>query len=92
MDYYGPMVLFHSFRTTALATAIMVAACTAHAQSPLAQAPAAPTEEPVESNPALDAELFYEILLGEVSARTGDPGAGYAYMLEAALRSADGQL
>jgi len=92
MDYYDPMVLFHSFRTTALATAIAVAACSAYAQSPGAQTGAATAEEPVVSNPALDAELFYEILLGEVSARTGDPGAGYAFMLEAARRSADGQL
>src|SRR5690606_37518366 len=37
-------------------------------------------------------ELFYEVFLGEVSARTGDPGAGYAFMLEAARRSAGGQL
>ena len=40
----------------------------------------------------LDAELFYEIFLGEISARTGDAGAGYAFMLDAARRSADGQL
>ena len=92
MDYYDPMVLFHSFRKTALAAAIAVAACSAHAQSPGADSRAADADEPVVSNPALDAELFYEILLGEVSARTGDPGAGYAFMLEAARRSADGQL
>ncbi|MFT4243722.1 MAG: tetratricopeptide repeat protein [Acidovorax sp.] len=94
MDYYGPMVLFHSLRTAACATAIAVAACPAWAQSSGgSDAPAAKASEPVvESNPALDAELFYEILLGEVSARTGDPGAGYAFMLEAARRSGDGQL
>lgn len=92
MDYYDPMVLFHSFRTTALATAIALAACSAYAQSPAPEVGATAAEEPVVSNPALDAELFYEILLGEVSARTGDPGAGYAFMLEAARRSVDGQL
>lgn len=57
-----------------------------------AEANSAENQPAVESNPALDAELFYEIFLGEVSARTGDPGAGYAFMLEAARRSADGQL
>ena len=92
MDYYDPMVLFHSFRTATLTTAIAVAACSAWAQSSGSGAPAAASEPAVESNPALDAELFYEIFLGEVSARTGDPGAGYAFMLEAARRSADGQL
>ena len=92
MDYYGPMALFLSFRTPALTTLIAVVACSAWAQSPSADTNTAPAIPPVESNPALDAALFYEIFLGEVSARTGDPGAGYAFMLEAARRSADGQL
>ena len=92
MDYYDPMVLLHSFRTAALTTAIAVAACSAWAQPSGGGTPPAAAEPAVESNPALDAELFYEIFLGEVSARTGDPGAGYAFMLEAARRSADGQL
>ena len=92
MDYYDPMVLFHSFRTAALTTAIAVAACSAWAQPSSSGTPPAAAEPAVESNPALDAELLYEIFLGEVSARTGDPGAGYAFMLEAARRSADGQL
>ena len=92
MDYYGPMVLFHSFRTAALATAITVAACSTWAQSSGSEAPPNTGAPAAESNPALDAELFYEIFLGEVSARTGDPGAGYAFMLEAARRSGDGQL
>ncbi len=93
MDYYGLMVLSHSFRTVALATVIAAAAHSAWAQKPAGESPP-PSESssPVASNPALDAELFYEIFLGEISARTGDPGAGYAFMLEAARRSADGQL
>ena len=93
MDYYGPMVLSHSFRTVALATVIAAAVHSAWAQKPAGESPP-PSESssPVASNPALDAELFYEIFLGEISARTGDPGAGYAFMLEAARRSADGQL
>lgn len=92
MDYYGPMVLFHSFRTAALTTAIAMAACSAWAQSSGTNTAPPASEAPVDSNPALDAELFYEIFLGEVSARTGDPGAGYAFMLEAARRSGSGQL
>ena len=92
MDYYGPMVLFHSFRTAAFAAAVAVAAQSAWAQQPSSVNRATTSGPPAASNPALDAELFYEIFLGEVSARTGDPGAGYAFMLEAARRSADGQL
>ena len=92
MDYYDPMVLFHSFRIAALTTVIAVSAHSAWAQQTGSDSRPATDESPVVSNPALDAELFYEIFLGEKSARTGDPGAGYAFMLEAARRSADGQL
>lgn len=90
MDYYGPMVLSQRFRTAALTTALAVVVPTGWAQP----SGDPPTESPstVESNPALDAELFYEIFLGELSSRTGDPGAGYALMLEAARRTGDGQL
>lgn len=91
MDYYGPMVLFQSFRTALLTALAAVVAHGASAQP--TDTPNRPADEPaVVSNPALDADLFYEIFLGELSARTGDPGAGYAFMLEAARRSADGQL
>lgn len=92
MDYYDPMVLFHSFRTAALATVVAVTAQSAWAQQVGNDSRAAASRPPATANPALDAELFYEIFLGEISARTGDPGAGYAFMLEAARRSADGQL
>lgn len=92
MDYYDPMVLFHSLRTAALTTLVAAAALSAGAQQPRNDNRATASGPPVASNPALDAELFYEIFLGEISARTGDPGAGYAFMLEAARRSADGQL
>ena len=85
------MVLLHSFRLAALTALIVVAAGSTWAQQKASPAPDDDTTPPA-SNPALDAELFYEIFLGEISARTGDPGAGYAFMLEAARRSADGQL
>lgn len=92
MDYYDPMVLFQSFRIAVVTSVIAVAAHTAWAQQTGSEDSSATEDSPVASNPALDAELFYEIFLGEISARTGDPGAGYAFMLEAARRSADGQL
>ena len=92
MDYYGPMVLFHSFRIAALTTMVALTVHSAWAQTAGSEANNAASEPQLTSSPALDAELFYEIFLGELSARTGDPGAGYAFMLEAARRSADGQL
>jgi hypothetical protein len=41
---------------------------------------------------ALTADLFYEILMGELTTRSGDPGSGYALVLDAARRLRDGKL
>ncbi|MGJ7490184.1 tetratricopeptide repeat protein [Variovorax sp. ZT4R33] len=41
---------------------------------------------------ALSAELFYEVLVGEITARSGDPGGGYSLVLDAARRAKDGEL
>ncbi|KAB7632544.1 tetratricopeptide repeat protein [Verminephrobacter eiseniae] len=92
MDYHGPMALPQSIRLAALACAMTVAACPALAQPTDDESRPATEAPPVASSPALDAKLFYEIFLGELTTRMGDPGAGYALMLEAARRSADGQL
>ncbi|WP_077001590.1 tetratricopeptide repeat protein [Variovorax sp. KK3] len=54
-------------------------------------AAAAPREEPVRPS-AMTAELFYEVLMGELTARSGDPGSGYALVLDAARRSRDPKL
>ena len=48
--------------------------------------PAAPTA-PVAS--ALDAELFYQLLLGELTVRSDQPAAGFALVLDAARKTAD---
>lgn len=40
----------------------------------------------------LDAELFYRLLIGEITAREGDLGAGYALMLDSARKTNDAQL
>ncbi|MDM0020650.1 tetratricopeptide repeat protein [Variovorax saccharolyticus] len=40
---------------------------------------------------AMTAELFYEVLLGELNARS-DPGAAYGLVLDAARRARDGKL
>jgi len=41
---------------------------------------------------ALDGELFYELLVGEITAQEGEPAAGYALMLDAARKTGDAQL
>ena len=45
------------------------------------QVPAVPT--------ALDAELFYQLLLGEITARGDEPAAGYSLILDAARKTND---
>ncbi len=56
-----------------------------------AQTPAEPPGEPVV-NSSLSAPLFYQLLLGELNVREGDPGAGYSLILDAARRTKDPQL
>ncbi|QNK69305.1 tetratricopeptide repeat protein [Variovorax sp. PAMC26660] len=48
--------------------------------------------DPIPQPSALTADLFYEILMGEMTARSGDPGSGYALVLDAARRLRDGKL
>lgn len=44
------------------------------------------------ANSGLSGELLYEILLGELNLRQGDPGAAFSLLLDAARRSNDTQL
>lgn len=53
---------------------------------------ASPPVDAALQSARLDAELFYEIFLGELTLQAGDPGTGYALMMEAARRSNDEQL
>lgn len=98
MDYYGSMVQSHRLKVIAMASVLALAAGASQAQSqppaPVQDAPAELDEQPSssEARAALGAELFYEILLGEITSSSGDPGTGYALMLEAARRSGDSEL
>ena len=47
---------------------------------------------PSPSPSALDAELFYQLLIGEVELRGGDPGAAYQVFLDAANRTRNAEL
>ena len=53
---------------------------------------AAPAADPVSTQEALTAELFYEILVGEMAAGQGDMTNAMALMLEAARQSGSEQL
>jgi tetratricopeptide (TPR) repeat protein len=80
MDYYGPMLPFQRF-----ATLLLAASLGAHAQAPDTPAAAA-----VPST--MDGELFYQLLLGELTAQGGDPGTGYSLLLDAARKTGDPRL
>ena len=57
-----------------------------HAQT---TAPAPAAASPEVSRSALTAPLFYQLLLGELNVRGGDPGAGYSLLLDAARKQRD---
>lgn len=93
------MVQSLRFRAVALACAIAAGMAPALAQTPpqaTIPAPPAEMEAPDDNSSdaaaALNAELFYELLLSEMTTSQGDPGTGYALMLDAARRSGDTRL
>jgi tetratricopeptide (TPR) repeat protein len=61
-----------------------------------AAAPSSPDASDSDKNPpepsAMTAELFYEVLLGELNARGGDPGGGFGLILDSARKSRDNKL
>lgn len=77
-------------RRTAGALALAVAAAVTTWAAP---ARAADPESPPEAlNSALDAPLFYQLLIGEIELRAGQPGTAYEVILDAARRTNDDRL
>ncbi|MBH1977904.1 MAG: tetratricopeptide repeat protein [Comamonadaceae bacterium] len=88
MDYYGPMVPFFRFLAASLVIVLTVGAKPSWAQ--FSVVPENTSQNGTAASDALlDAALFYEILLGEIVTRGGDPATGYSLMLEAARSSND---
>ncbi|MDB5912915.1 MAG: hypothetical protein JWP22_1590 [Ramlibacter sp.] len=74
------------FPLAALAAVLVLGAV----QAPVrAQATAPETPETAPANSGLDAQLFYQLLLGELNVRADDDGAGYALILDAARKTQD---
>jgi len=86
LDYYGLMPRF-----TPLALAIVLASGLLPAMAQTTSGNAASTSANPTSS-ALDGELFYQLLLGELNARSNEPGAGYALILDAARKTNDAKL
>jgi tetratricopeptide (TPR) repeat protein len=78
-------------RFTPLALAIVLACGLLPATAQTTGGTAAtPSANPASS--ALDGELFYQLLLGELNVRSNEPGAGYALILDAARKTNDAKL
>ena len=72
----------------------LVSALSAAWAQPASPAPAAPAAaEPAPTGPsALDAPLFYQLLIGEIELRNGNAGNAYEVILDAARRQGDDAL
>lgn len=81
MDYYEWMSRYNPIFLALLA----LGGVAAHAQT--SESKPVP---PISS--ALDSGLFYQLLLGELNARGGEPGVGYSLMLDAARKTNDPKL
>ena len=84
LDYYGFMIRFHS----AVFSLMIVLAF--GSQSGQAQSAASSAQD--DNNSSMSAELFYQLLLGEVNALGGEPGLGYQLILDAARKTGDARL
>lgn len=62
------------------------------AQAPRAQTPENTSDAESPAPSALNAELFYQLLLGELNAVDTEPGAGYSLILDAARKTDDAAL
>lgn len=75
-----------------MASGLWCIAVGAAAQTPPPPAaPEAAASEPVV-NSGLNAPLFYQLLLGELNVRDGEPGTGYSLILDAARKQRDANL
>jgi tetratricopeptide (TPR) repeat protein len=88
LDYDEPMKSW--FRLAVISSCVL----SAWAQpAPSAAPPTAPPDSPVATSPAqksaLDAVLFYQLLLGELNVRSGSPGSGFSLILDAARKTND---
>jgi Flp pilus assembly protein TadD len=72
--------------------AALVAGTVVLAPPALAQAAPAPAEADAPGNSALDAPLFYQLLIGEIELRGGEAGTAYEVILDAARRTRDESL
>jgi tetratricopeptide (TPR) repeat protein len=92
MNFRNPGVAMLEFpRWRRVGAAVLLSAGACLAAGPAAAQPAR-AAAPVPSQTALDASLFYQLLVGEMQLRNGDPGTAYQAFMDAARRTNDPQL
>jgi tetratricopeptide (TPR) repeat protein len=84
LDYYGSMI--RTLRRTAV-TVLVAALCVN-----ITWAQEKPDSADPVVNSALDGELFYQLVLGELNAIGGEPGVGFSILLDAARKTGDPRL
>jgi tetratricopeptide (TPR) repeat protein len=84
-------ILLVAFCSLCLASAPTWGQKTSPASKP-ESALAAAEQAPAPATSGLDAELFYRLLIGEITVRDGDPVAGFALMLDSARKTNDAAL
>lgn len=85
-----------ALRTSLLALALLCHSAWAAPDKPVprsaAQAASTPVAKAPVRNSNMDAPLFYQVLIAEIQANSGDPGSAYQLYLDAARRHKNGQL
>jgi predicted Zn-dependent protease len=80
-------------RRAALAAVLLgLGACAPAFAQPAPTAPSPPVDVAAVQASDLDAELFYQLLLGELNVRSEEPSAGFALILDAARKTRDATL
>ena len=82
----------HIWTHAALWLAAQLLMAPAIAQTAVPPPAATTTAQASATASALSSELFYQLLIGELTVQGGDPGAGFALILDAARKTNNGQL
>ncbi len=94
-NYHGPMKhYFCALMAAWVVPAVLAQPAQPGPALPPAAQPAAPASTQIAPPAAstLSSELFYQLLIGEIKTRDGEPAAGFGLILDAARKSNDAQL
>ena len=85
LDYDEAMKFW--FRLALISTCVWSA--WAQPAKPITSTPSPLKDKGAPQQSALDAALFYQLLLGELNVRSGSPGSGFSFILDAARKTRD---